>query len=236
MRRIFIVGDRTCCWVPLDSLKNFVLLASLELNHNNFSGSIPAEILTLGLLDVLYVNDNPLLQGGITSEYQQLVSLRRLRLGRTDMGGPLPAEFFTLQELRDFQIPQASFEGVLNDADWLNLSRLEKVDLSFNNFSGPIPQIFDDLPNLGTCETWFEGTCVTVVHRNSRLLTRSFHVGEVRLQGNAFSGSLTNDICAARGDGLNEIKVLVLPGSVSCPNCCDYCETVESCEERGLMG
>lgn len=122
----------------------------MELNSNNFSDTIPSEIFDLELLVNFFVDDNPLLEGNLSPDVSKLVNLERFRLGRTNMGGALPPELFTVQTLKEFQIPQASFEGVLRDDQWLQLTQLQKVDLSFNKFAGPVPQELWRLDRLGT--------------------------------------------------------------------------------------
>lgn len=124
--------------------------ARLELQGNQLTGSIPVEIYNVVTLEVFYMEDNAELGREILPSIGLLVNLERFRVSRTRMGGTLPPEFFWLKSLKDFWAQEANFTGEMVPEQWLNLTALEDLVIGFNDFFGPVPNIFDQLPRLGT--------------------------------------------------------------------------------------
>ena len=125
--------------------------ATLDLHKNALTGDIPPEIFNLNGLLHLFVNQNPDLGGEMSPLFNRLLSLQRLRLGDTNMGGTIPDEIFQMTTLIEFEIPRDKFSGNLESMSdrLLNLTLLEDLDLAFNDFTGPLPDIFWKFPNLG---------------------------------------------------------------------------------------
>lgn len=65
------------------------------------------------------------------------------------MGGILPNEFFYLTSLKEFQIANDNFSGRMASQSWSNFTLLEDLDLTYNDFTGPLPDIFLDFVHLG---------------------------------------------------------------------------------------
>ena len=176
------------------------------------------------------MQDNPNLQGQIPPDIRNLVKLERLRFGNTQVGGTLPAEFFWITTLKDFLVPRANFQGEMSPVQWLNFTNLEELDIAFNQFRGPVPNIFDEIPRLGE----YPGDCFSIA--NGRLSHMNGVVEILRLQGNDLTGTLEADICEQRGSKIGDIQVLVVDSDIACPgNCCESCDTLDVCETKGLM-
>lgn len=149
-------------------------------------------------MEVLYLNDNPEIQGNIPPAISQLGSLKQLRIGNTKMGGQLPDEFFAVPTLTDFQAQNDAFSGRIVPEQWVKLTELQVLDLSFNSFTGPLPDIF----------------------------ARYDRLRELKLQGNDMTGEISLDVCRRRGNGNFDLKILTVDCNIECPDCCDTIECV----------
>jgi hypothetical protein len=133
------------------------------------------------------------LEGIIRPEISQMTKLRFLYLGDSLIGGALPTELFGCP-LRELHLSNAKFDGPLPE-DFINLSG-STVDilLNGNNFSGPIPQAFDDCTKLE----------------------------ELNLSGNPLvTGAVSTAICSRRGRGVSKVEVLEVDCAVEC-GCCGF--------------
>jgi hypothetical protein len=73
-------------------------LVELELGNNSFSGSLPSELGRLSHLNMLWLQNLPLLTGSIPSELSLLTSLGYLNItGSTGLSGTIPDELCYLQ-------------------------------------------------------------------------------------------------------------------------------------------
>lgn len=137
--------------MPADSY-DFLLVFSgqLDLQYNNLTGGLPAELYDLVSLRDLSLQGNTKVQGQISPLIRNWSNLVRLNLGQTKLGDTLPSEFFWLRDLEDFVVPEAKFTGEMDPDQWLNFTKLVELDLAFNNFGGPIPNIFHRFAFLGT--------------------------------------------------------------------------------------
>ncbi|XP_019151862.1 PREDICTED: leucine-rich repeat receptor protein kinase MSP1-like [Ipomoea nil] len=90
-----------------------VMLASIDLSCNNFSGKIPIELINL-------------------------VRLRSLNLSRNSLVGNIPMEIGNLKLLESFDLSRNQISGKI-PSSLSSISTLEVLDLSYNNLSGRIP-------------------------------------------------------------------------------------------------
>ncbi|XP_073261631.1 uncharacterized protein [Populus alba] len=94
----------------------------VDLSMNRFSGSIDATFCSMSpLIEVLNLANNYLIRE--------------------------VSESFQLRDLRTLKLQENLFTGSLNDGIG-NLSKLVKLDLSFNRFNGFLPDVFDQLETL----------------------------------------------------------------------------------------
>jgi Leucine-rich repeat (LRR) protein len=82
---------RTSSPAPSPQSWGSLALTRLFLDHNELSGSIPAELGQLGALTLLYLNHNEL-TGPSPAELGQLGALCSLYLEQNQLSGPIPAE------------------------------------------------------------------------------------------------------------------------------------------------
>ncbi|XP_026397264.1 MDIS1-interacting receptor like kinase 2-like [Papaver somniferum] len=91
-------------------------LLSLDLRNNNFNGSIPIQIGRLDSLSILLDFSQNKLSGEIPSDFGKLNKLEKLNLKDNKLFGSIPSSFFQIVSLT-------------------------VVDFSYNELSGPVPNI-----------------------------------------------------------------------------------------------
>ena len=124
------------------------LTGRLSLYDNEFTGGIPPEIYNLATLKNFFLGDNIGITGEISPDIVKMTALERLVVPRTGMGGVLPDEFFATNNMKTFIAAEAKFSGNLEPDQWVKLTGLQNLDLSFNQFGGPIPNVFHALGQL----------------------------------------------------------------------------------------
>ena len=121
-------------------------VTELELDDNNLSGTLPAELGGLSKLTSLDLRYNSL-DGEIPSELGDLSNLRALRLYGNDLSGEMPRELANLTNLEKLMLWSNDLSGTI--PAWLDeLTKLKRLDLDDNNFTGPIPPELGNLTEL----------------------------------------------------------------------------------------
>ncbi|CAK9167734.1 unnamed protein product [Ilex paraguariensis] len=196
-------------------LEKLPYLKVLSLSHNNFSGEISPELAFISILETLNLSGNSL-TGRVPDSFAKMSSIKFLDLSENSLSGPIPDNMFeNCSSLRFLSLARNFLEGpipstlsrctTLNHLNLSNnhfagnpgfvtglwsLTRLRALDLSFNAFSGAVPNGISTIHNLK----------------------------ELILQGNQFSGSLPSDIgfCPhlTRLDLSNNLFTGELPGSI----------------------
>ncbi|XP_028789519.1 receptor-like protein EIX2 [Neltuma alba] len=115
-----------------------------KLKHLSLSRRIPNSIGSLSQLKLLVLRDN-CFSGGLPS-FEIATELGMLDLGKNDLSGPIPPSWTSdnLKELKTLSLRMNKLDGKLP----LHLCYLPKakvLDLSFNNFRGPIPSCLEKL-------------------------------------------------------------------------------------------
>ncbi|XP_038890956.1 probable inactive receptor kinase At2g26730 [Benincasa hispida] len=106
----------------------------LSINYNNISGEIPADIENCKQLTSFHVRGNKF-HGNLPSSLSKLVKLKRLELSNNNLSGNLP-DLSRISGLTMFLAENNMFSGEIPRFEFSNL---ERFNVSFNNFSGPIP-------------------------------------------------------------------------------------------------
>ncbi|XP_048423948.1 receptor-like protein EIX2 [Pyrus x bretschneideri] len=118
----------------------FKSLQNLNLGVNNLWGSIPDSIGNLSFLRTLDLNSNNL-SGSIPDSIGNLSSLKTLNLCVNKMNGSIPQSIGQLYELVSLFLHGNSWEGILTEAHFINLTKLE--DFLVGNIDRPTSLILD---------------------------------------------------------------------------------------------
>ncbi|XP_059452153.1 receptor-like protein kinase 7 isoform X1 [Corylus avellana] len=134
-----------------EDLKNCTSLQQLDLGMNSFSGEVP-DLSSLGKLKLLSLNTS-----GFSGQFpwrslENLTSLTFLSLGDIVFEeSPFPVEVLKLEKLYWLYLSNCSLGGRIPEGLG-NLTLLENLELSCNQFSGEIPGDIVKLKNLWQLE------------------------------------------------------------------------------------
>ncbi|CAJ2673632.1 unnamed protein product [Trifolium pratense] len=135
--RVVSLPNNRFTGIILSAFSSLTNLHTLDLSHNQLAGSIPPSLTELPQLRILILASNSL-----TGYLPENISspLLHLDLKNNELTGPLPTSIPS--SLRYFSLPQNRMWGPLTNG-LESLSELEFLDLSMNQFIGPIPaQLF----------------------------------------------------------------------------------------------
>ena len=132
---------------------NLTSLSILHLNENSLSGELPSEIYNLinlsgghssgagplGWTNGLDVSRN-LLSGEISSAIGNLINVVSMNFSQNQFTGSIPAEIGNLNNLWGLALDSNQLSGLIPIELWDQLNYIEILDLSFNQFSGGIPE------------------------------------------------------------------------------------------------
>ncbi|XP_020393969.1 tyrosine-sulfated glycopeptide receptor 1 [Zea mays] len=122
-------------------------LVSLNASNNSFHGAIPSFCASATALAVLDLSVNQL-GGGIPAGFGNCSQLRVLSVGRNNLTGELPSDVFDVKPLQQLLIPSNKIQGRLDPGRIAKLSNLVSLDLSYNMFTGELPESISQLPKL----------------------------------------------------------------------------------------
>jgi kinase len=128
-------------------------LVHLALDHNNFTGEIPAAVSKLKNLTYLALNEN-MLTGTVPPALGELTGLETLKLETNSFGpGALPDSFRNLTKLRTVWLASCNLAGEF-PRYFAEMPDLEHLDLSTNAFTGSIPPGIWSLQKLQYLYLW----------------------------------------------------------------------------------
>ena len=111
-----------------DLLGNFNNLRSLDLSSNRFDGPLPKSIQHLTNSEVLYLNDN-CISGPIPPWIGNMLRMKIFDLSFNQMNGTVPKSIGQLRELTEMCLDGNSWEGVISEIHFSNLTKLEYFSL-----------------------------------------------------------------------------------------------------------
>ncbi|CAO2202037.1 unnamed protein product [Urochloa humidicola] len=237
----------------LSTISNLKYLLYLRLQENKLSGGLPDSLLQLGMLIELQLGGN-ILGGSIPSALGSLLKLGNLNLSGNGLVGDIPLQFGNLVELDSLDL---SFNNLTGDLATLgSLHILHALNVSYNQFSGPVPDnlvvflnstpsSFNGNPGLciscSTSNSYCKGT--NVLNPCGGLKKRGVH-GRVRIAlivlGSLFVGALVVLVLAcihlkSRGRKNSEESVsTMLEGSSSKLN--EVIEATENFDDKYIIG
>jgi thiol-disulfide isomerase/thioredoxin len=131
----------------------------LELQENNLSGTLPAEVGDLVKLTALYLGYNYGIGGSIPAEIGNLKKLEYLNLYGNELTGGIPEELYSLPELFHLDLGVNKLSGELSPKI-AGLSKLTSLWLHYNNFSGSLPKELGqmNLTQVGLYNNSFSGS------------------------------------------------------------------------------
>ncbi|KAL6960295.1 hypothetical protein U1Q18_005821 [Sarracenia purpurea var. burkii] len=122
-------------------------LSSLDLSSNFLSGPIPPGLGSLSVLQFLNLQNN-ILSASIPVQLGNLSQLIELDLSYNGLSGSLPEDLRRLKSLQKILIGNNSLGGNLSNGLFPNLTRLQNIVLSWNNFDGDLPNVLWSMPQL----------------------------------------------------------------------------------------
>jgi Leucine-rich repeat (LRR) protein len=136
---MFIVSSYTQCYI--------CCCACRWISDNDFTGKIPDFIGSLTNLEDLRLQGNSF-QGPIPASFSKLTKLTSLRIGDIVNGSSSLAFISNLTSLNVLILRNCKISDNLGAVNFTKLSRLNLLDLSFNNITGEVPQSILNLNSL----------------------------------------------------------------------------------------
>ncbi|XP_076891222.1 uncharacterized protein LOC143542542 [Bidens hawaiensis] len=171
-------------------------LQGLQLDHNNLTGEIPSEFGELRILVKLNMSSNSL-SGSIPPSLSNLQKLLNLDLQANNLSGQIPDSFGDLGSLLELQLGSNQLSGVIRN---LPIKLQIALNLSRNNFNGPIPESISRIQSLEILDlsnNQFSGIIPS-------FLTGMRSLTQILLSNNQLSGSVpqisTNVIFSYEGN------------------------------------
>ena len=217
---------------PIPScISTLTKLQVLDLEHNQFTGSIPSfekltELRALKLnsafvpqsflqplpswiynltnIEMLQMEENRL-EGTLGTEFGTLSDLTILSLRNNYISGTVPSEMAHMHEIQQLDLGFNKLNGTV--PTFAPAIILSKLDLSFNGLTGSLPPLPADLVKGYFAENRFSGS-----------LPKSFPYGlkELDLSHNEFSGSVPPSVCL---NSLEQLRLYQTSLSDELPSC-----------------
>ncbi|MCO5574876.1 hypothetical protein L7F22_028669 [Adiantum nelumboides] len=121
-------------------------LVILDLSDNHFRGTIPAGLGNLTYTNKLYLQGN-YFSGPIPPELGNMTHLQYLQVNDNNLTGQIPPELGKLDELFELNLSNNQFEGTIPDSLQSCVS-LTSFDAHGNQLAGPIPSAFKNIISL----------------------------------------------------------------------------------------
>ncbi len=186
----------------------------IDLDNNNLTGTLPAEIGNLHDLSYLSLYRNKV-SGSIPDNIGKLTNLTYLDLGVNALTGPIPESIGNLTKLKTLYLNSNTLSGII-PLEIGNLVDLELLHLSYNNLTGSIPEevgYCNELKYLYMSDNQLTGTIHESVCNLSSLydfdvadnslsgtfpsqLGNLMYVDYLDLSGNKFTGKIPSSVKA----------------------------------------
>ena len=176
-----------CAWTGITCEAGSV--SKIEINEDNLSGSLPAEVGNFSELIVLDIQDANTsgVTGGIPNEIGNLTKIERINLRSLGLTGPVPSTVGSLSELVSIDVRENQLSGAF-PASITNCTKLEWLSAYTNNFDS-IPDFFvlPELVYVSFSGNQITGTLPASVATSTKLRT-------VRFDRNNMSGVLPDEL------------------------------------------
>ena len=199
------ISDWNYVHVNIDNNRVSALYSTI---HDNFNGTIPAELGNLSNLDTLWIVGSQL-TGNIPAELGNLSNLWRLNLGDNQLTGEIPPELGNLARIRELALGGNQLTGEI-PPELGNLANLTHMSLDSNQLTGEIPPELGNLANLtylGISYNQLTGAIPQELGNIPNL--EGLHLYDSNEDSNQFTGCIPLSLRAPLGD--EQIERLGLP-------------------------
>ncbi|CAN1295328.1 Probable LRR receptor-like serine/threonine-protein kinase At3g47570 [Linum perenne] len=194
----------------LSSLTNATNLEDVEIDRNNFGGSLPHYLGNLSTtLKRLLFNDNKI-SGNIPSGIQYLVSLTEFWAYNNDLSGTIPSSIGKLKSLEKLHLYYNKLSGHIPSSIG-NLTRLIELGISDNYLFGEIPASIQNCQKI-TYLKLSHNHLTGVIPQEVWSLT-SLSIG-LDLSRNQFTGVLPMEVGNLKNMGILDLSHNMLLGSI----------------------
>ncbi|OMO98597.1 hypothetical protein CCACVL1_04165 [Corchorus capsularis] len=168
-----------------------LVLSSLVISNNFFSGNIPTEIGAL-LPSLHYLNmSKNCFNGSIPSSFGYMRSLYTLDLSNNRLSGAIPEHLFLgCSSLGQLVLSNNTLQGRIFSAS-SSLTNLIRLQLDRNNFSGTIPDFLSNSLGLSTLDVSHN----KLSGRIPRWMGDMFYLEEVIMANNHLEGEIPVELC-----------------------------------------
>ncbi|KAL0322722.1 UNVERIFIED_CONTAM: putative LRR receptor-like serine/threonine-protein kinase [Sesamum angustifolium] len=146
LRRLDLSDNFFIRQIPKE-ISNCKDLVSLNLYGNKFSGEIPPAVGSLSSLQLLLLGENSFSRD-VPESLVQMSNLSLLDLSRNGFGGDVQEIFGQLHQVKSLVLSGNSYTGGLLSSGILELQNISELDLSDNDFFGPLPVEISQMSNL----------------------------------------------------------------------------------------
>ncbi|KAJ1254237.1 hypothetical protein BS78_K100800 [Paspalum vaginatum] len=170
---------------------NLSQLALLDISYCKLTGHIPTQLGLLQKLSYLHLGSNQL-TGPIPASFGNLSRVSFLDLQDNQLYSSVPATLGNMQALNTLSLILNNLEGNLDFLSSLSKCRqLEVLDISFNSFSGLIP---DHVGNLSSQLFWFIAGQNNLTGGLPSTLSNLSSLGRLELEDNQLNGVIPDSI------------------------------------------
>jgi Leucine-rich repeat (LRR) protein len=181
----------------LSGLRN---LQYLDVSGNGYTGTIPAELGELTSLEVLYLANNPFDAGKLPASFKSMVNLTTIWAAQCNLVGDFPNFLWSLKKLQQVFLYTNNLNGDLV-VDGFAARSLTLIDVSENQITGVIPEVFGSLKNLSVLNLFmnnFSGEVPASIGQLPLLM-------RLRIHTNKLNGTLPPEL-GKQQPGLNYIE------------------------------
>ncbi|TYH99059.1 hypothetical protein ES332_A11G040900v1 [Gossypium tomentosum] len=122
-------------------------LVILNVGGNNFTGPIPSELGSISSIEALFLGDNRF-SSLIPESLLNLTNLEFLDVSKHSFGGEIQKIFGRFKQVKFLLLHGNAYTGGIDTSGILKLQNISRLDLSKNQFSGPLPVEISQMPSL----------------------------------------------------------------------------------------
>jgi len=187
VRRVDLSNNNLTGTIPA-SLGGLELLEYLNLGINQISGQIPAELGNLVYLKTLHLYNNQLTDS-IPASLGNLINLVELNLGNNQLKGAIPATLGKLKNLQVLWIDTNGLTGTI-PIELGKLTNLIDMSLANNQLQGTIPAEIGSLVNLEYLNLSYNQLSGSIPHQLGQLTS----LRKIEFESNRLSGELPAEL------------------------------------------